>query len=192
MFRLKTSTITTLAQPTVDDGFVSWLDIEAEWSRDGEVDAIVGNARIALIYVGEANNYGQSIYDVLDTDSAQLEALYEVFFEGPWLKEAFANGGGADVLYFDNVATAPAFRNRGIEEALAQRVIEVWGQGCGIAVMPVGDEGEVAQWGRVGFTVARAPEAGSHGYCVADLSLSRPRVREVDGEDRFLPEPEAN
>jgi hypothetical protein len=75
---LKTTTTTPLREPTVDAGFVSWLDLEIHITHEGESAGVAGNARVALIHVGEAMNYGEALYDVLDADSAELEALYNV------------------------------------------------------------------------------------------------------------------
>lgn len=49
--------------------------------------------------MGEAANVGEPLYHLLDADSADLEALYDVFFAEDWLQERFTIGGGGDVLF---------------------------------------------------------------------------------------------
>jgi hypothetical protein len=191
---LKTTGTTPLSEPDVDAGFVSRLDIELQTSSEGAIDgATVGQLHVAIIHIAEAMNQNESIYEVLDADSAELEALYHVFLEDASFNERYENGAGSDRIYFERVEIVFGWHGRGIEEAAIQRVIQTSGHGCAIAVMPVADVAEVARWARLGFVPARDPSPGVLGYSTRDLSLKHPRVREVDvGADSFAIEAEPN
>ena len=55
---------------------------------------VIGEARVARIHVGEAANRGEPLYHVLDADSGDLEALYDVFSEEDRLQDRFMVAGG--------------------------------------------------------------------------------------------------
>jgi hypothetical protein len=192
MLLLKTTSTTPLTEPNVEAGFVSWLEIEIQSTREDTAVA-AGELHVAVIHLGEVMNRSASVYDVLDADSADLEALYGVFFEGSALKPEHDSGTGSDLLYFARVDVASGWHQRGLDEAAVKRVIETWGSGCTVAVMPVTDEGEAVQWGRLGFVPVRDPRPGVIGYSALDLSLKHPRVREVEDDVyRFVVDVEPN
>ena len=75
--------------------------------------------RIALIHVGDAMNRGIEMREVLDADSEELFALYDVFFDDEhFLKPDYCSGIGFNVMYFARVDVVPAWHGRRIEEAL--------------------------------------------------------------------------
>jgi hypothetical protein len=69
----------SLGEPDVDHGLVTWFDVRVA-AGEGADGAVIGEARVARIHVGEASNLNEPLYHVLDADSGELEALYDVFF----------------------------------------------------------------------------------------------------------------
>lgn len=168
-----------LEEPSVDSGFVTWMDVKLMAEAPDEEIFPIGHARLARIHVGEAINAQQRLYDVLDADSAELEALYAVFFDDDAVHDRFAAGAGLDVLYIDAVTLEDGWRDRNIDLAVVRRVCDSVGAGCEIAVIEVASDAESAQWERMGFQ--RAPsEAGRFLY----LPLAMKQARVVETEDR--------
>ena len=56
---------------------------------------MIGEARVARIHVGEASNLNEPLCHVLDADSGELEALYDVFFDEDWLRVTAASRSAA-------------------------------------------------------------------------------------------------
>ncbi len=179
MLVLKLGTEIPLAEPTEDFGFITWLDIAIR-EFDSANASPVGSARVAVLHCGEALNHGISMHDVLDEDSEGLARLDRIFFEDGSLRDEYGNGGGTDVLFFESLELQADWRGRNVEEAVARRVLDVWGQGCAIGVMPVNNEEEASRWEAIGFEGAQEPTAGEQGYVWLDLSLKHPRIVQAD------------
>jgi len=131
MLVLKLDTQIPLAEPTVSFGFVNWLDITIR-EFDSPNPAPVGTARVAVLLCGEALNHGVSMHDVLDHDGEHdgegLGVLDGIFFAEGSLRDDYGNGVGADVLYFESLELRADWRGRNVEEAVARRVLDVWGR----------------------------------------------------------------
>ena len=139
---------------------------------------MVGRARAAIIHASIA---GGGLYDAMDADSGELEALYSVYFDGNYFKEQFSEGVGSDLLYVSDVELIPGVRGRNIELAVVRRLCDTLGTGSELVVVPYGDEREAASWGSMGFTKTE----GASGLMHLSQAFVPPRIARRDGEDRF-------
>jgi len=98
-----------LEEPTVDHGLVTWFTARVL----DEEERAVAHARVARVHVGMASDVGEPLADVLDADSAELEALYGVYFEEDWFRQQFTEGAGSDRFYISEVAVAWCVRTMG-------------------------------------------------------------------------------
>lgn len=94
MLRVIVETQLSLGEPNVDQGLVTWFEVRVV-AGHGDENVEIGQARVARIRVGEASNLGEPLYQVLDADSGELEALYDVFFEDDWFRDRFTMGAGS-------------------------------------------------------------------------------------------------
>lgn len=65
-----------LDKPSVDQGLVTWLAVRVLEDLDDDAAPALGRARVARSHVGDAIDARATLYDVLDADSAKLEALF--------------------------------------------------------------------------------------------------------------------
>jgi hypothetical protein len=169
-----------LEEPSADRGLVTWFDARVlEGHDDDGDDRVVARARVARIHVGQAADLGESLHDVLDADSGDLEALYGVFFEGDWFAEQFSEGAGSDLLYVSEVTVDPGREGRNIELALVRRLCDTLGQGCEVAALPYESEAETERWQRLGFSITTPGQPA--GYLHLPLGVRQARV--VPDED---------
>lgn len=192
MLVLSLKTEMPLSEPSVDYGFLTTLDVSVRQFDSASPDPI-GQATVTVIHTADAMNRAVRMEDVLDADSEEMAQLFEVFFDDDeYLQPEFQNGAGFNVLYFGEIELVPTWRARHIEEAIVRRVVDTWGEGCAIAVIPVEGAGDVERWAALGFVVP-----GGHGapaFVYLDLSLKQPDVLPVDGdghrfEVRPVPQP---
>lgn len=177
MLRVIVETELSLGEPNVDHGLVTWFDVRI-MAGHGDESVGMGQARVARIHVGEASNLGEPLFQVLDADSGELEALYDVFFEEDWFRDQFAMGAGSDLLFVSHIDLKPGWEGRNIELALVQRLCDTIGGGCELAVMPYESESEIAHWQRLGF-ILTTPERRV-GYLHLSLGAKSPRVVVTD------------
>ncbi|MBS2014028.1 MAG: hypothetical protein JST00_14155 [Deltaproteobacteria bacterium] len=90
-----------------------------------------------VLQVTKAAEARESMAEVCDATSSELEEVYAVLFdESGELKEEISDGGGwGDVLYLHRAEVLPSHRGRGVGLMAALRVIEDFGSGCALAVM---------------------------------------------------------
>ncbi len=86
VLRVIVGTELSLGEPDADHGLVTWFDVRVT-AGEGAESVVTGEARVARIHVGEATNLNEPLYHVLDADSGELEALYDVFFEEDWFRD---------------------------------------------------------------------------------------------------------
>jgi hypothetical protein len=177
MLRLRIATEIELEKPSVDVGFVSWLGIEIVESRLAGGDTVIGTARVALIHVGAVCNARESLDDVLDADSADLEALSHWLFEDNWIREGLVEtANGSDVLYladFELRDATEVYTNR-VGITLVRRLCDTLGAGVAAAVVPVCDGEPTQPWTTAGFTIAKPVGNDACGYLLLDTSLAAP------------------
>jgi GNAT superfamily N-acetyltransferase len=147
-----------LYEPGVDCGFVTWFDIRLVEDMPDDSVQQIGRARAARIHAGQAANCDQDLLEVLDADSGELEALYDVYFEDGDIRADLAEGAGCDLLYIQHVTLEPDWQNRGIELALVRRLCDSLGEGCGLAVVEPESATEAAEWQRMGFQMTMPAE----------------------------------
>jgi hypothetical protein len=182
MLAITVRTEIPLAAPDIGFGLVTWLDVIVRQFDAPGSDA-VAQARVAMIHVADAKNQGVSLRAVLETASAELLALYDVFFATDnFLKEEFQNGFGWNLMYFQHLEVSEPWRGRTIEEAVVRRIVSACGDGSAIAVMPVPTDVEARRWHRVGFEAVRAPELQRVGYAYLDLAREHPKISSADDD----------
>jgi len=179
VLRVFVETELSLGEPNVDEGLVTWFDVRVT-AGEGADSAVIANARVARIHVGEASNLGEPLYHVLDADSGGLEALYDVFFEEDWFREQFTMGAGSDLLFVSQLDLKPGWEGRNIDLALVRRLCDTIGEGCELAVMPYESEPEIAHWQRLGF-ILTTPER-QVGYLHLSLGTKTPRIIAIDSD----------
>lgn len=205
MLRLAISTRISVDEPTADGGFVTWFDIRihcvpgvddddggpggagiAEGDEEGKQ---IGRAVLAIVHVGAVFDSDDSVYDVLDADSGDLEALYHLYFDDDqdWFKDEFARAPGVDLGYLRDLTIEPAWQGRNIEFAVVQRLCDTIVAGCKVLVMPVSSPEEVTRWEQLGFEVP-ASEDSDPGHIHLNNELAHPRVVPVE-YPRSIPEP---
>ena len=177
-----------LHEPDVDWGLVTWLRIRLLQGGPDDSEQPIGAAQAARIHIAAALNAGESLYDVLDADSADLEALHSVFFNDGELREEYCQGAGSDLLYIRHIELEPDWEGRNVDLALVRRLCDTLGEGCELAVMEVDSDAEAAHWQRMGFQRA-ASDRGQFLYL--PLALHQARVVEAgDGASfKVVPNP---
>jgi hypothetical protein len=167
MLRLSSSTCIAVEEPSADSGFITWHDILIE--RDARVDngddagggdleevEQIGRAKLAIVHVGALlESDDTSLYDVLDAESGDLEALYPLYFDDDedWFKDEFASAAGVDLGYIQELTIDAAWQGRNIELAVVQRLNETLAAGCKVLVMALSSPEEVEHWEQMGFEV---------------------------------------
>jgi hypothetical protein len=154
MLRINVSASIPLHEPNAGGGLITWFNVNVHHSEDENAEALIGEATVALVHVGEAANTGQDLRAVLDADSAELEALYHLYFRDGWLKDRYLDGSGSDLLYVADLKIAAAYDGRNIDLAVVRRLCDTIGHGCGLTVIPYDSKAEIAYWSRMGFVVS--------------------------------------
>ncbi len=186
MFTLDIATQTRLSRPDADSGFVTWLDITVI-SHDHATDeeTKVGTARAAIVHVGAIANSEESLADVLDADSDELEALYGIYFEDNWIRADVAEAvGGSDLLYLSTHELAKCSAPEAVVVSIVRRLCETLASGCGLAVVPYSENERIAHWLAAGFKITVLTRDGATGYLHLDTGLRAP-----DPDLRALSEP---
>jgi hypothetical protein len=167
-----------LGEPGVDDGLVTWLEIAIVEPDERGTNTPVGEARAALLHIGQALDMGEDLWCVLDADSGSLEALYSVYFDKDGFREDFAAGKGNDLLFIEAIELRAPYADRNVELALVRRLCDTVGEGCELAVIEAATPAEAARWQRMGFELT---ELGStKGFMHLNLSRRQPRIVETD------------
>jgi hypothetical protein len=187
MFTLDIETQIPLSQPDADGGFVTWLDITVishDLATDEDHEA--GTARAAIVHVGAIANSEESLADVLDADSGELEALYGVYFEDDWLRADIAEaGGGSDLLYLSTLELDKCSSPEAIAVSIIRRLCETLASGCGLAIVPYSENERIDHWLAAGFEITRPTRNEATGYLHLDTGLTPP-----DPDLRALSEPQ--
>jgi len=168
-------------------GFITWFDIIVlemdDFDEGGETIERIGEASIALVHVAEANEAGAHIHAVLDADSSELEALYNVYFDGQWFKDNFSEGFGNDLLYIADIRIDGCYEGCNVDIAVIARALNTIGQGYMLAVIPYESSAERNYWARMGFEVSTTGD--SKGLMHLHHACPRPRIVGPDEKGRF-------
>jgi len=189
--RIRVSAEIPLGRPDVDFGLVTWLHIAILDEDDsGPIEKPIGQARAALVHVGKALDNEESLHDVLDADSGDLEALYSIYFDKKtdWFKPELAEGMGRDLLYIDEVHVEPAFEGRNIELAVVRSLADTLGQGCELVVVPVDSDQDEEYWSHLGFEMS-TPGEKEHGYMHLSLAYRSSFVDDEENPGNFKVRP---
>src|SRR5512132_1863748 len=204
MFRLSISTRISVEEPSSDGGFITWFDVlihrdasvvdddgaggDDPEEGDEKVEQI-GRAQLAIVHVGAVLESDDNVFDVLDAESSDLEALYSLYFdeEEGWFKDEFGSAAGVDLGYIQELTIDPAWQGRNIELAVVQRLNATLAAGCKVLVMAVSSPEEVAHWKQMGFEVP-ASEGVEPDYVHLNNAAGHPRVVPVE-HPRSIAEP---
>ncbi len=197
-----------LWKPSVDEGFIdkyfvaiglarqskdyeiAGLQIPDETEEDGFLIAKVGTALIERLHIDLTESRGVPLYDVCDADSGEWEAIFAAFLatgeeENNSEERGFYKTGvleeccTGDVLLIRDIAAEPAYQGRGVEMAIADRILDTLGAGCDLAVYYYGDHvDELERYKLLGFRAG--PVAG---FAYLELNFLHPSVEEVTNED---------
>jgi hypothetical protein len=198
MIRLSVSTRISVEEPSTDGGFITWYDIliqrdapvvddDGADSNDLEKVEQIGRAKLAIVHVGALfESDDTSLYDVLDAESGDLEALYPLYFDDDedWFKDEFASAAGVDLGYIQELTINAAWQGRNIELAVVQRLNETLAAGCKVLVMALSSLEEVARWEQMGFEVP-AGEDSEPGLVHLNNEGTHPRVVPVEHPGRI-------
>ncbi|MBS2014929.1 MAG: hypothetical protein JST00_18710 [Deltaproteobacteria bacterium] len=156
--------------------FVTWLDVDVK-----DASGATGRAKIAIVHVGEITD---ALGDVLPAlRGTSLEALASVYFTEGWYREAFADGAGIDLVFFERIEMTEDQRARNIDLALVRRICDTLGSGCQLAVMPYGDPMGAAHWARLGFALTTPGRA--RGLMHMKLGYRHAAVVDATGRGDF-------
>lgn len=204
MLRLSVSTRISVDEPSADGGFITWFDVLIHRYPPVDDDAgaggddleegdegveQIGRAAIAIVHVGAVLDSHDSLYDALDADSGDLEALYHLYFdeEQGWFKDEFGCAAGVDLGYIQELTIEPPWQGRNIELAVVQRLNATIAAGCKVLVIPVSSPEEITCWEQMGFEVS-APEGSEPCHVHLNNAVAHPRVVPVE-HPRGIPEP---
>lgn len=165
MICLSISTCISVEEPSADGGFVTWYDVliqrdnpmgdHGATSDSLETAEQIGRAKLAIVHVGALlESDDTSLYDVLDAESGDLEALCSLYFDDDgWFKDEFACAAGVDLGYLQELTIDAAWQGRNIDLAVVQRLNETLAAGCKVLVMALSSPEEVERWEQMGFDV---------------------------------------
>lgn len=159
-----------LTIPRQDDG-------EGNPTDDG------GTAVVDRLHVNLVEEHEDILFEVCDADSATWNEVFAGF-----LRDEDDNGLGfykdlpglqecctKDILLIHDISTRPEYRGRGIEMAVARRIIDTLGAGCDLAVYHYGDHlNELEVLKPLGFEIGPI-----EGYAFLNLNFTQRGVREV-------------
>jgi hypothetical protein len=174
-----------LSEPSVDQGYVTWLDVKAfdRELRTGSTRALVGSARVALVHVGEIADAMGDLWPALR--GTRLEALHDAYFESGWYSDEFADGAGIDLLYVEKLAIEEPWRSKNLDLAIVRRLSDTIGSGCQLVSMPYRDAFEAAHWAKLGFASSTPGRAA--GLLHMKLGYRHARVVATETDFQVLP-----
>lgn len=180
-----------------EDYEIAGLPVPEERDEEGFPVAKVGAAVVERLHIDLTESRGVPLYNVCDADSGEWEDVFAAFLatgeeenkldawqlrldERSYYKanilEECCTG---DVLLIRDIATEPAYQGRGIEMAIADRILETLGAGCDLAVYYYGDHvDELERYKLLGFR-----EGPVAGFAYLELNFLHPSVEEVTNED---------
>ncbi len=157
-----------LDEPTVENGYVTWLDVRA-YADDRTP---LGSARVAIVHVGEISDAHGDLWPALR--GTKLESLHDAYFQQGWYNDDFADGSGIDLLFIERVTVDDGCKN--LDLAIVRRLADTIGSGCQLVVMRYGDAFEAAKWARLGFT----PTTRGRSSGLMHMKLGYRHARVVD------------
>jgi hypothetical protein len=157
-------------------GYVTWLDV-----RVGDERGCYGQARVALVHVGEIADAAGEIWPALH--GTRLEALHDVYFSQGWYKDDYADGAGIDLLYVESITLDEQYQGKNLDLALVRRLCDTLGSGCQLAVIAYGDAHGSTHWSRLGFSTST--EGRTAGYMHLKLGYRHAQVVDMTGSGQY-------
>lgn len=205
---LLATTLIPLTDVDVDRGYITGYSVEVriagsqedfekaglcvpqETDDQGDLVADGGKAIVDRLHVTLIDEGGDSLYDACDADSREWEAVFAGFLcddgDRGFYKEIpeTADCCQRDVLLIHDISVKPEYQSRGLEMAVAERIIETLGAWCDLVVYNYGDhQDELKTLEPIGF------EAGPvEGHAFLNMNHMHPTVH-LDGFCKFVAMP---
>ncbi len=186
-------TVIVFVAGSAEDFEKSGLVVPSEVDEDDGHYVSAGEATVDRLHINLAvDDGGDSLYDVCDADSTEWEAVFAAFLcedgDRGFYKEIAETVDCCqrDVLLIRDISVAPQFQSRGLEMAVAERLIETLGSWCDLVVYNYGvNLNELKALEPMGFRPGPL-----EGYAFLNLNYSHPKVH-PDGFCKFvaLPDP---
>lgn len=176
--------------------------------RDTESNVSAGRMSALIVQVGRVADAGEHLFDVMDGESSELGEYHAAFFNPhdcdykDSIRRQFADICGLDLLIINHVEIDPALRKRGLGLLVVSKIIDVFGENCGLVAMkpfplqfrnyldlgwlpPEGVENPKAaflvatkklrnHWGRAGFKRVNGTD-----YCALSPANKRPGLKRL-------------
>ncbi len=209
---LKVTTKIPIGELSVDGGMITTHSIEVwhgwepdkfaeaglpmptSFDSDGDEDnptVRIGKARVECLHVGLADNLGIDLSEICDADSSLWDQIFSAFLTngdaGPGFyqdDETLEDCCTGDVMLIDDIEIVPEYLGRGVEMAIASRIIEIVGNKCDLAVYHLGDAHDLFEHLKpLGFKAQTEGE-----FAFLNLLYQHPRVldEDQDSEHRSL------
>lgn len=174
-----------------DDFRKAGLVVPGETNDQGDVYAVGGKAIVDRLHITLVEQGEDSLYDACDADSREWEAVFAAFLcedgDRGFFKEIYETVDCCqhDVLLIRDISVSPEFQSRGLEMAVAERIIETLGSWCDLAVYNYGEHtDELERLKPIGFRPGPAVSS-IEGYAFLNLNHAHPRVH-PDGFCKFV------
>lgn len=120
-----------------ENEYVVELDGTIVHAEEGEPETEAGKISAFLLQAGRAFNDDESMFDAFDNHSVQLAEVAALVFDPDeeGIRESLRDGTDSDVLFLASVTILPEHRGRRLGQLAVQRTIDMFGKGCGIAVL---------------------------------------------------------
>lgn len=208
MYLLATTEI-PMTDVSVDRGFITGYSIEIKFASlpehfeaaglvvpdgtndQGDAVADGGTAVVDRLHLSLVDEEGHSLFDACDADSQEWEAVYSAFLaedsdhgffqDIPETEECYQR----DVLLIHDISLKPEYKGRGIEMAVARRIIETIGSWCDLIVYNFGNHlDELDVLAPMGFRPGPV-----EGYAFLNPNFEHQKVKEVSF-CKFIAEPD--
>lgn len=162
-----------------DDFSIAGLPDGNEESDTGECQAHVGKAFVSRLHIELCANQEEDLFEICDSIDSFWHSLYSTFFTNePGFyqdKAGLEDCCSHDVIVIHDISLIPDYQNRGVEMAVAQRIMDTLGAGCCLAVYYYGDKLEELQR----FTPMGFKNCDMGDMCFLNLLHLSPRVEEL-------------
>ena len=101
----------------------------------------VGRMSALLVQVGRVADAGKDLFEIMDDESSELGKCHIAFFKAEdcdykdAIREQFVDVFGLDLLIINRVEVEPAFRRKGLGLLAVSRMIDIFGENCGLVAM---------------------------------------------------------
>lgn len=109
--------------------------------RETESNLSAGRMSALIVQVGRIADAREHLFDVMDGESSELGEYHAAFFNPhdcdykDSIRRQFVDIYGLDLLIINQVEIEPAFRKRGLGLLVVSKIIDVFGENCGLIAM---------------------------------------------------------